>query len=285
MATLTDWFDSDQKSCVLKQVQMLLFETLIFKCILRARVLAPKDEKDRIKLNGYLHWFIDKYYFQNQAIAIRRLVDTGKGSVSLRKIIEHVKKNKKLFTRSNYCRHHNIPLDYSDLILKKQEYIAKNLKLGEVFAIPNEIDPSPSQDFHAAFDKLAGVDAQQRSPEDIISKSVFRKLFSDLDQCLEIARITSKTIAHTSIDTYANPPAISDDDIQNAHKILCGISHFIGLNFLDHTGHSMFIQPSNSWLKYISEPLISKEHRRELVKIREEHRAEINEWESAYSTY
>ena len=285
MTTLNDWFDSDQKSCILKQVQMLLFETLIFKCILRARELAPKDENSIIKLNGYLHWFIDKYYFQNQAIAIRRLVGTGKGSVSLRKIIEHVKKNKELFTRSNYCRHHNIPLDYSGLILKEQEYIAKNLKLGEVICIPDEIDPFPSQDFHAAFDKLAGVNAQQRSPEDIISKSVFRKLFSDLDQCREFAKKTSKTIAHTSLDTYANPPAISYGDIQNAHKILCGISHFIGLHFLDRTHYSMFVQPSNSWLRYINEPLISKEHIRELGKIREEHQAEINEWESDYSNF
>ena len=169
--------------------------------------------------------------------------------------------------------------------MKKEEYISKNLKLGEVFAIPHEIDPSPSQDFHAAFDKLAGVNAQHRSPRDIISKSVFRKLSSDLDQCLEFTKKTSKTIAHTSLDTYANPPAISYGDIQNAHKILCGISHFVGLNFLDRTSYSMFVQPSNSWLKYISEPLISKEHIKELGKIREEHRAEINEWESAYSNF
>lgn len=169
--------------------------------------------------------------------------------------------------------------------MKEEKYISENLKLGEVICIPDELDPYPSQSFHAAFDKLAGVNAQQRSPGDIFSQSVFRKLFRDLDQCLEFAKKTSKTIAHTSLDTYDNPPAISYGDIQNAHKILCGISHFVGLNFLDRTSYSMFIQPSHRWLQYISEPLISKEHIRELGKIREEHQSIINEWESAYSDF
>jgi len=285
IATLKDWFDSDKNSCVLKQVQMLIFETLIFKCVLKARAIAPKDEKDKIKLNGYLHWFIDKYYFQNQAIAIRRLVDAKKGSVSLRKIIEHLKKNKELFTRSNYCKYQNIPFDYSDLMLKEQEYISKNLKLGEAIEIPSEIDPFPSKDFHVAFDELSGVDAQSRSPRDIVSEKVFKKLTNDLDQCLELSKKASQTIAHTSIDTYNNPPTISYGDIQDAHKILCGISHFIGLNFLGRISYSMFIQPSLSWLKYISEPLIDREYTKELGKVRENYQAEINEWGSAYSNF
>ncbi len=262
---------------------MLLFENLIYKCICKARELAPKDEKNRIKLNGYMHWFIDKYYFQNQSIAIRRLIDGGKDSISLRKIIENMKKHKDLLTRSNYCRYLNIPLDYSELIIKEQEYISKHLKFGEVICIPDDIDPSPSQDFHAAFDKLAGVNAPQRSPSDNFSKTIFEKLLSCLDNCNEFARKVSKTIAHTSLDSYSNPPVISYGDIQDAHKILCGVCHFIGLNFLGRISYSMFIQPTAGWLRYVTEPLISKEHKNELFKILEDHRAKIQQWESVYN--
>jgi len=96
-------FDSEDKNCILKQVQYMLFETLIYKCILKARSIAPKDGKGRIKLNGAVNYLIDKCFFNSQLMTIRRLTDKkGSDVVSLCKLLNQMKENCNNLTRKNY---------------------------------------------------------------------------------------------------------------------------------------------------------------------------------------
>lgn len=86
------------------QVQNMLFETLIYKAILKARSIAPKNSKGRIKLNGAVHYLIDKCFFNNQLMTIRRLTDKGQDAISLRKLLNQMKGNCKHLIRENYFK-------------------------------------------------------------------------------------------------------------------------------------------------------------------------------------
>ena len=148
-------FDSEDKNCILKQVQNMVFETLIYRCILKARSMAPKDSKGSIKLNGAVHYLIDKCFFNNQLMTIRRLTDRGEDVVSLYKLLNQMKGNCKYLTRRSYfmiLQERGYEYDYSEMKKKQDEYIDKNLRMGEVIAIPDRLDWEKSERLHSDFD-------------------------------------------------------------------------------------------------------------------------------------
>jgi hypothetical protein len=104
----------------------MLFETLIYKCILKARSIAPKDAENKIKLNGAMHYLIDKCFFVTQLMVVRRLTDKkGSDVVSLCKLLKLMKENSRYLTRRNYfviLEERGYHYDYAE-IAKKQKNI------------------------------------------------------------------------------------------------------------------------------------------------------------------
>ena len=158
-------FDSESKNSILVQVINMLFETLIYKVILKARSIAPKNSKGRIELNGAIHYLIDKCFFNSQLMTIRRLTDKGEDVISLHKLLNQMKGNCKYLTRENYFKVFEklgYKYDYSEIKKKQDEYIAKNSRMGEVIVIPEELDWRGSENLHSDFDKLSKSDPKNR---------------------------------------------------------------------------------------------------------------------------
>lgn len=264
----------------------MLFETLIYKCILKARSIAPKDRKGRIKLSGAVHYLIDKCFFNNQLMTIRRLTDKGQDVVSLCKLLNQMKGNCEHLTRRNYfmiLQEQGYEYDYSEIKKKQDEYVEKNLRMGEVIGIPNELNWKKSEMLHSKFDKLSKSKACNRNPEDIIDNSIFDKLLNELDCCEKLRDYIDHFVAHS-----LKPEKIEklDDEtlratfehLWKAQKIICKVTKFIGLYLLGLVDYGLLPLPHGSFLQYIEEPLISKEEKTKLREEEDEFRKEIHSW-------
>lgn len=265
----------------------MLFETLIYKCILKARSIASKDRKNRIKLNGAVHYLIDKCFFNNQLMAIRRLTDKkGTDVVSLYKLLNQMKGNCKNLSRLNYfviLKGRGYEYDYSEIEKKHNEYIKKNLRMGEVIGIPDELNWERSERLHFNFDKLSKNKSGNRTPEDIIDNSLFDKLLNELDCCEKLREHVDNFIAHSlkpekieKLDDEAL--RVTFEHLWEAQQIICKVTNFIGLYLLGIVDYELLPIPHGSFLQYIEEPLISKEGKPKLRKEEDEFRNEIRSW-------
>lgn len=279
-------FDSEDKNCILKQVQNMLFETLIYRCVLKARSIAPKDSKGRIKLNGAVHYLIDKCFFNNQLMTIRRLTDKGEDVVSLYKLLNQMKGNCKYLTRRNYfmiLQELGYEYDYSEIKKKHDEYIEKNLRMGEAIVIPDELDWDKSERLHSDFDKLSKNKASNRTPEDIIDNSIFDKLLDELDCCEKLRDHVDHFVAHSlkpekveKLDDEAL--RVTFEHLWEAQQIICKVTHFVGLYLLGIVDYGLLPIPHGSFLQYIEEPLITKEEKSKLHEEEGKFRNEIHSW-------
>jgi hypothetical protein len=267
----------------------MLFDTLIYRCILKARAIAPKDSKRRIKLNGAVHYLIDKCFFNNQLMVIRRLTDKNGDVVSLRKLLQQMKGNCKHLTRRNYfevLKDRGYEYDYSETKKKHAQYIAQNLEIGEVIVIPSELDWERSETLHAHFDKLSETKPTNRKPEDIIKNSIFDRLLDELDSCEGLRHYIDCFLAHS---LTAEKIGKRDEErfkvtfgrLWRAQQSICKVTKFIGLHLLEQIDYGLLPLPHATFLRYIEEPLIPKDAKAQLRREEEQFRQEISSWKTA----
>lgn len=264
----------------------MLFETLIYKVILKARSIAPIDNKNRIKLNGAVHYLIDKCFFNNQLITIRRLTDPNKDVVSLVRLLNQMKGNCKYLTRKHYfdiLQKQGYKYNYSEVKKNHDKYIKDNLKMGEVIGIPHELDWERSANLHFDFDKLSKTKAENRTPEDIIDNSIFDKLINELGKCQNLRNHVDHFLAHSlksekieKLDDEALQ--ITFEHLWKAQENICKVTKFIGLYLLNRVDYGLLLFPPLNLLQYIEEPLISKERKAELRTEEDLFRNETYTW-------
>lgn len=279
-------FDSEDKNSILTQVINMLFETLIYKVILKARSIAPKNSKGKIKLNGAVHYLIDKCFFNCQLMTIRRLTDKGGDVISLHKLLNQMKGNCKYLTRENYFKvfeEQGYEYDYSETREKQNEYIDKNSRMGEVIVVPEELDWVKSEKLHSDFDKLSKSGPKNRGPGDIIDHSIFDKLLSELKSCENLREHVDHFIAHSlkpgKIEKLDEGSLrVNFENLWRAQQAVCKVTKFIYLYLLFRKDHELLPIPHGSFLQYIEDPLISKEGKKELRIEEEVFRDEIRSW-------
>jgi len=265
----------------------MLFETLIYKCILKARSIAPKDKHNKIKLDGSMHYLIDKCFFITQLMAVRRLTDKkGSDVVSLYKLLKLMKENNKYLTRKNYfmiLEERGYHYDYADIAKKAEEYLHKNLKMDTVICIPDELNWEKSSEFHSNFDKLSKTQFNDRTPDDFVDISVFEKLLDNLDYCENLRDYVNSYIAHSlnlekieKLEDKSLP--ISFDQLWEAQKIICSVINFVGLYLIGISDYGLLPLTHGTILHYIEEPLVSKDKKKELYKEEEIFRNETFSW-------
>jgi hypothetical protein len=220
-------------------------------------------------------------------MTIRRLTDKkGRDVVSLCKLLNQMKGNCKYLTRQNYfmiLQERGYEYDYFEIKKKHDEYIEKNLRIGEVIAIPDELDWEKSERFHSGFDKLSKSSAGNRKPEDIINDSVFDKLLNELDRCKKLREHIDHFIAHSlrpekieKLDDEAL--RVTFEHLWEAQQIICKVTHFMGLYLLGIVDYGLLPIPHGSFLQYIEEPLITKEGKSKLHEEEDKFREEIYSW-------
>jgi hypothetical protein len=154
-----------------------------------------------------------------------------------------MEKNQPLFTRRNLFAITNIPYDYEEAGRKTNEYYEKHMATGKPVCLTDEFDAMSSLEFHEAIDRLCGVKAENRTESDVVSCNVFRVLKKKLKKCDKIKAHANMFVAHAASPLSrrignSGSEDIAWDDLWNAHRQICEVIYFLGLNLLGRTGHS-----------------------------------------------
>ena len=111
-----EWFrhlKTDEHHAICQVVQEMIWSDMSFRILTRA---ANMDDKSCLH-NSLVAETLINGHFAIQILAIRRLMDTTKGVISLKRVLEDIKRNICLFTRENYVACDGLPYDYESVKL------------------------------------------------------------------------------------------------------------------------------------------------------------------------
>jgi len=108
-------------------------------------------------------------------------------------------KRREELTRESFFILRGIPYDYSEIKKREEEFIFQHINEGNNFVwIPRELNWQISAMTHSVFDRLSGVQEQNRGPNDIIAEKVFARLKEKLDSCHDVTKYVDKYVAHSA---------------------------------------------------------------------------------------
>lgn len=290
-AVWTDCLKGGDKNSIFQQIYVMIWDSAIFRFILESRQIQIERNPDNPSLNSNFHSFLDRNYFQAQSASIRRLADkskyglTGnKGIYSLYSLIDDISKRRSELTRESFFNLRQIPYDYTKLQKGEKEFIAQQVKENKIgFRVPPEFDWEVSAEAHAAFDRLCGVQIQNRKPQDVISEKIFSRLKERLDLCNGITDFVDKYIAHSATPesrTVKNVDSakITLKHIWDAHQTIYEVAEFLSF-VLFSEGHMPLAWMSPTLFENWASPLLESEDIPQLEITYKEYQEETTKWQ------
>jgi len=279
------WLFGNDTNSVKRQIHGMIWDAGVFLSINEARKFGPLDKDAQPELNATVHSYIDRCFFQTQAVAIRRLLDKRNDVVSLSRLIQTLKGNRTLLTRSNLLDVLGYPYDYE----KEREAVyqtwAQAGSKAHSDSGPDFINCTHSENVHKNMDSLAGVDSCRRSPADTIRPEILEWLDKRLDPCAEISNYVNKFFAHCA--TPESREKINADEISvtlgkilDAHKTICQTAGFIGMNIFYRSFGNFLPTPQFDQFEHFEKPWITKDDLQKLYAFWNDYRAETDEWQN-----
>lgn len=228
-----EWLVGNDTNSIRNQIYDMIWDSAVFQSINECRKYAPTNVKGEIEMNGVIHRFIDKCFFETQAIAIRRLLDKRRKDdvISLCKLVEDMEKHYHLLTRKNILDVHDYPYEYEQ---EKRRISDETFKKGPgPHVMGKDYDRCQISEYtHKFIDSLAGVEPSKRSPDDCFRPQIFEWLKQHLSRCEEIRTFVNKFLAHSATSesrSYLKPQEldVTLGNILKAHKIICQTAIFI----------------------------------------------------------
>lgn len=223
---------------IFRQINILFWDHAIYKVILKGRRNRIEEAPENATINDVYHSFINRNYFSNDIIRIRRLVDSNhsqitghRGVFSLRSLIRDIEDHRTHLTREVFLRLRNLPYDFESVKSDAFEYILSHSP-GEAFVLPSEYNWQVSYNAHVTFDQLSGTTGDRRQKEDIMRIEIFKSLHSKLDNLDPILNHAIKFIAHSATPNSRLHIDIGEadlvaKDIFKAHKTIFTIANFL----------------------------------------------------------
>ena len=279
--------NGNDPNSIIQQITMMIWDTGIFRIILAARQSELKKNPKAPELNGALHSFFDRNYFQSQSITIRRITDekfslTGIwGVYSLKALIKDIERYRIELTRKSYIELKNMPYDYREIQNRREDYILSQPP-GKAFFVPPELNWQSIEEAHCVFDHLANVPQTNRNPNDQIDNNVFRKLRDRLSVCSEITSYVDKFFAHSStpesrlIQNY-NETTITLNHIWKAHRAIFEVANFLSSTLFGRDHMALAIE-NPSFYMFWDKPLFENREFDSIHDLLNIYRKETETW-------
>jgi hypothetical protein len=273
----------DQNS-IFNQIYRMIWDTSIFRVVVESRKNKIEKNSEKPELNGALHSFIDRNYFQSQCLYIRRIIDPSyeirgeKGVFSLGALIKDLKRFHLELTREKYLILLGKPYDYTEIQKKNEDY----LKTHHNCIVPSEYDWWTIEEAHQFFDRLSGVPRTKRAPENVISEHVFTRLAAKLKSCDSIMFYARKYIAHsaspknrTIIDNKES--RITFNQVWKAQKEIFEVADFLS-TALFQTGHMALPLENHNVYHYWDKPMVERDEVGLVRSALKSYREETKKW-------
>lgn len=285
-----DCLKGDDPNSIFQQISTMIWDTAIFHIIIEARQSQIRKNPQDPEINGALHSFIDRNYFQSQSAFIRRLTDqsyglTGKkGIYSIGALINDIGSYKAELTRETYLKFRNMPYDYTEIQKKRKEFF-RNQPSGKAFFVPPEFDWESIEEAHQIFDRLSGTTHNNRNPNDLVAERVFVRLQEKLSACQDITKYVDKFIAHSATRESRSiqnetTSAITFRHLWKAHQIIFEVAEFLSV-ILFSEGHMALAIENPTFFEFWEKPFYEKGEIDLVRTSLENYRKETEEWNSS----
>jgi len=254
---------------ITKQITWMTWDAAAFRVVNEARRLAPRDPDGGRQLNGLMHSLLDRAFFASHLAAIRRLMDDRyplngkKGVYSLPALLKDMRKHRELLAREAIFAAEGLEYDYEPIRQRFFEYADQQKATSQqAYDIPDELCWFKHENRHERIDQLAGVQAQDRQPGDMVRKKVFDDLQRKVDgACEVVVEHVNKFIAHAATPESratvgADEAGLTLNHLWQAHQHLCEVAGFLAIYLLGYSFPGPLPIPQYDQFKYIERPLI-----------------------------
>jgi hypothetical protein len=172
------WIDTDEHHAIWDVISSMVWRDAAFKALMH---FALANENNGLN-NPLLADALVEGHIATQVLAIRRLVDKSRNTISVRRLITDLKGDFALFTRENCVCFDGLLYDYEAV---QQREMVERLKSGSGSFWEERSGPNAhttSCMMHRQFDELTGIDPAKRSREDRLPISLLTTIERWLDE-------------------------------------------------------------------------------------------------------
>ena len=226
------WISSDEHHAIWTVLSDMVWTDASFKVLTS---FAIGDESNGLN-NPLLAEALLDGHVATQVLAIRRLMDERNTDIiSLRKLVKDLRRSWHLFTRENYVCFDGLPYDYEAVQSKDLQK-----RVGNAYGT--------SRMAHEQFDKLAGVDAANRSREDRLPTSLLTTIERWLDDsgADQLKEWSHAYLAHAGGPESRKKIAalsVTTNKITNAIKAMSRVTEAVSVYILFDGGRSGSLMP------------------------------------------
>jgi len=262
-------FDDNDVNSINSQITRMLWDYAVWNLIDGSKQYIEKASDGTALANGALYNSINRWFFETQEMAIRRLVDTSgiggnRGVNSIMSVLDDIIDNAEYLTRENIFELRNLQYDYELL---------------------TELDYDPIDDLHQLIDILSKTSKEKREKSDTIDVNFLTQLKNDLsEQCEKFKIFVNKYHAHAATEESRN--RVNADDLKvtvkeykKAHELLCKSANFIQVLLMDKSNQFLPLQPPDLFL-YWDKPIFQGENPELLNEIWNKYEDEARQWHS-----
>ena len=188
-----EWLNGQDPQSISPQIYSMLWDYALFRVVNELRKIAAMDPENGVRFNNPVIHLFDAGFVTKQVISIRRLTEKPKydpkwAIISLHSVIDDIKTNVNLITRENYVCYDGLPYDYEAVQRQWLSTLSRESRGVHVGLLPtNGPNTWPmSERVHKTFDKLSGVEPENRKRTDVIRADIFTFLKSQIETCKDI---------------------------------------------------------------------------------------------------
>jgi hypothetical protein len=283
-----DCLDGKDINSIFQQITLMIWDTAIFRLILEGRQTQIDKNPEAPALNGALHSFIDRNYFQSQVSFIRRLIDKSNQLIgpravySIYALINDIGDRRNELTREAFFNLRNMSYDFLEIKAREQEFIRKQPVGAGFIRVPHEYDWESISEAHVTFDRLSGKTQKDRQPNDVIPERVFTRLKDKLDTCRNITKYVDKFIAHSATPESraiqnVGKSKITFNHLWEAHHTIFELAEFLS-TILFSEGHMALAIENSDFFQYWDTPMFEEINVDRIRNTLEKYRKETEEW-------
>jgi hypothetical protein len=274
-----------------RQIGAMLWFSAFYRSLNESRRYLPDHSEGGKLANSALHELLDNGYSISHAIAIRRLLDKSptsgqKGVYSLYGLIRDVKDNVPLITRTNVITARGLPYDFEPVkYLARQNAISAAASKGKTAYGVVRDGWFEAEYWHKVMDKLCGVTAESRTPDDVPDASKLDSLLSELaKRGQNVHDWVDKYVAHAASPESRETldpkhRTISLASLWIAERVVIRVANFVSFSFV--SGHNVAGVPIPQFDQFVhlDQPFVQSSAFSAMHKAWDQHCEEINSCE------
>jgi hypothetical protein len=263
--TWLEWIDNDADHAIWTTLSAMVWNGVSFRTLAH---LGANDQNSPLT-NSLVAEKLINGHVATQVLAIRRLMDRTRNTISLRNLISDIRRNYPLFTRENYVCHDGLPYDYEPVMHAE---IARHANKGPFWGATSGPQAwGTSQIAHQQFDRLAGIAPENRKREDRLPRALLDRIEGWLNDsgADEQTKWSHAYLAHAGSAESRKALAeaiITNDRITATTRVLARATEAVSAYLLFAGGRSNALMPTAQFdqLEHLDRPIIQPNQRQGL---------------------